>query len=110
MTAQMEKFFLEICRRLLPTGWLQLQFLEVENVRAAAMLNFIYRNKVLVYNSGYDPEKYGQFSPGIILNARSIQDAIAAKRAVFDFLRGDEEYKYRFGAQNTHVYELHVRL
>jgi CelD/BcsL family acetyltransferase involved in cellulose biosynthesis len=109
MTAAMEAFFLEICRRLLPCNWLQLQFLEVEGVRAATMLNFIYDNRVLVYNSGYNPEKYGQFSPGIILNARSIQDAIAAKRTIFDFLRGDEEYKYRFGAQNTNVYELHLR-
>jgi CelD/BcsL family acetyltransferase involved in cellulose biosynthesis len=109
MTSEMEGFFLEICRRLLPAGWLQLQFLEVEGVRAAAMLNFVYQNNVLVYNSGYDPEKYGQFSPGIILNAHSIQDAISSKRRVFDFLRGDEEYKYRFGAQNTNVYEMHLR-
>jgi CelD/BcsL family acetyltransferase involved in cellulose biosynthesis len=109
MTAPMQAFFLEICRRLFPRQWLQLQFLEVEGVRAAAMLNFVYANKVLVYNSGYDPEKYGQLSPGIILNARSIQDAIAARRTVFDFLRGDEEYKYRFGAKNTNVYELHLR-
>ncbi len=109
MNAQMAKFFLEFCRRVFPTGWLQLTFFEVEGVRAAAMLNFVYNNHVLVYNSGYDPEKYAQFSPGIILNARSIQDAIAAHRAVFDFLRGDEEYKYRFGATNTNIYELHVR-
>lgn len=108
MTKAMEGFFLEVCRRLFPTGWLQLQFLEVEGVRAAAMLNFLYDNKVLVYNSGFDPEKYGHFSPGIILNAHSIQDAIAAKRSTFDFLRGDEEYKYRFGAKNTNVYELHL--
>ncbi len=109
MTTQMEGFFLQVCRRLFPCHWLQLQFLEVEGARAASMLNFVYNNNVLVYNSGYDPEKYGQYSPGIILNARAIQDAIVAKRAVFDFLRGDEEYKYRFGAHNTNVYELHIR-
>jgi hypothetical protein len=45
----------------------------------------------------------------IILVACSIQDAIAAKREAYDFLRGDEEYKYRFGAKNTNIYELHLR-
>jgi CelD/BcsL family acetyltransferase involved in cellulose biosynthesis len=45
----------------------------------------------------------------VVLFARSIQDAITARRRVYDFLRGDEEYKYRFGAKNTNVYELHIR-
>jgi CelD/BcsL family acetyltransferase involved in cellulose biosynthesis len=109
MDERMAKFFLEFCRRVFPTGALQLSFFEVEGVRAASMLNFVYSNHVLVYNSGYDPEKHGYLSPGIILNALSIQDAIAARRDVFDFLRGDEEYKYRFGATNTNIYELHLR-
>lgn len=109
MNEGMAKFFLEFCRRVFPTGALQLSFFEVEGVRAASMLNFVYNNHVLVYNSGYDPEKYGHFSPGIILNALSIQDAINAHRDVFDFLRGDEEYKYRFGATNTNIHELHIR-
>jgi CelD/BcsL family acetyltransferase involved in cellulose biosynthesis len=109
MNDRMAKFFLEFCRRVFPTSWLQLSFFEVDGVRAASMLNFVYNNHVLVYNSGYDPEKYGHFSPGIILNALSIKDAIAAHREIFDFLRGDEEYKYRFGATNTDIYELHIR-
>jgi CelD/BcsL family acetyltransferase involved in cellulose biosynthesis len=62
-----------------------------------------------VYNSGYDPIKYGALSPGIVLFAHSIQDAIAAKRRRYDFLRGNEEYKYRFGAKETEVMELHIR-
>ncbi len=109
MDRRMEQFFVDIARRLQPRGWLQLDFLEIAGARAASILNFVYQNDVLVYNSGYDPEKYGQYSPGIVLFAFSIQDAIAAHRRRYDFLRGDEEYKYRFGARNTHVYELHIR-
>lgn len=109
MHARMQKFFLEMARRLFPKRYLQLAFLEVEGKRAASILNFVYGNDVLAYNSGYDPEKHGYLSPGVILFARSIQDAIAAKRRAFDFLRGNEEYKYRFGAKNTSIYELHIR-
>jgi len=35
-------------------GWLQLAFLEIEGRKAAAYLNFVYNNRVLVYNSGLD--------------------------------------------------------
>jgi CelD/BcsL family acetyltransferase involved in cellulose biosynthesis len=32
-----------------------------------------------------------------------IQDAIRRGRRIFDFLQGDEVYKYRFGATDTIV-------
>jgi len=35
-----------------------------------------------------------------------IQQAIEQQRAVFDFLRGNEDYKYRLGGKDTHVYRL----
>lgn len=108
MDARMRGFFAEMARGLFARGWLQLSFLEIAGVRAAAIMNFIYRNEVLVYNSGYDPVQYGAYSPGIVLFARSIQDAIAAQRARYDFLRGNEEYKYRLGARETRVMELHI--
>ncbi len=109
MDQRMQQFFVDMARRLQPRGWLQLAFLEIDGVRAASILNFVYNDAVLVYNSGYDPAKYGAFSPGIVLFAFSIQDAIAAKRRRFDFLRGNEAYKYRFGAHDARVYELHLK-
>ena len=69
-------------------------------------LNFDYRDSILVYNSGYDPEKYAWLSPGIVLLSYCIQWAIESGRAKFDFLRGDEEYKFRFGAEPTEIYRL----
>lgn len=109
MDARMQSFFAEMARALFVHGWLQLAFFEIEGERAAAIWNFVYNNDVLVYNSGYDPIKYGALSPGIVLFAHSIQDAIAAKRRRYDFLRGNEEYKYRFGAKDTEVMEVHIR-
>ncbi len=108
MDTRMQEFFVEIARQLFAQGWLQLAFLEVEGERAAAIWNFVYHNDILVYNSGYDPVKYGSLSPGVVLFAHSIRDAIAAKRRRYDFLRGNEEYKYRFGARDTQVFELHI--
>jgi len=106
MDAQMKGFFHIVAQVLHEAGWLQLAFIEVNGEKAAAMLNFDYRDSVMVYNSGYDPEKYAWLSPGIVLLAYCIQWAIESGRAKFDFLRGDEEYKFRFGGQPTEIYRL----
>ena len=104
MTPRMEHYFHAICRSMFDAGRLQLAFLEVEGQRAAAYLNFVYDNKVLVYNSGLDPARFAYLSPGVVLMARLIERAIAEKRSVFDFLQGNEEYKYRLGGKDTRVF------
>ncbi len=103
MSPRMEHYFHAITRAMFDAGWLQLAFLEIEGNRAAAYLNFVYDNKVLVYNSGLDPQRYAYLSPGVVLMARLIERAIADKRAVVDFLQGNEEYKYRLGGKDTRV-------
>jgi CelD/BcsL family acetyltransferase involved in cellulose biosynthesis len=106
MDAQMKGFFHAAAQVLHQAGWLQLAFIEVNGEKAAAMLNFDYRDSILVYNSGYDPRQYARLSPGIVLLSYCIQWAIELGRAKFDFLRGDEGYKLRFGGQPTEVYRL----
>ncbi len=99
-------FFQAIIPVMLAAGWLQLNFLTVDDERAAAYLNFDYNNQILVYNSGIYSEQYGHLSPGIVLLAYNIQHAIENGRTAFDFLQGDEEYKYRMGGQDKVVYNL----
>ena len=100
------RFFEEIVPKVAGQGWLQLAFLTVHDVPAAAYLNFIYNNRVLVYNSGIDPVNHGHLSPGIVLLGRLIEYAIAQGYEAFDFLRGDESYKYDMGGKNTSVFQL----
>ncbi len=88
-------------------GWLWLAFLEIDGKKAAGALNFDYRNKLWGYNSGVD-RSFMDLSPGWVLLAYSLEWAAERGRSEFDFMRGDEEYKYRFGAVNRHV--LRVRL
>jgi CelD/BcsL family acetyltransferase involved in cellulose biosynthesis len=106
MQPQMQDFFFDVAQTLQTQGWLQLAFVEMNGERAATLLNFDYRDDILVYNSGYDPVQFRQLSPGIIVTARSIEHAIHLGRQRLDFLRGDEVYKYRFGAQDTEVRRL----
>ncbi|MGZ9163873.1 MAG: GNAT family N-acetyltransferase [Anaerolineales bacterium] len=83
-------------------GYLWLGFLEVDGVKAAASLNFDYKNKLWGYNSGVS-RAHMELSPGWVLLAHVIQWCCENGRYEFDFMRGDEEYKYRFGGVNQYV-------
>jgi CelD/BcsL family acetyltransferase involved in cellulose biosynthesis len=102
-------FFRAIVPKIAECGWLQLAFLTVDGVPAAAYLNFDFDNRIGVYNSGLVPQTYAHLSPGIVLLAYLIQHNIEQKRAVFDFLRGNEDYKYRMGAVDAPVMELKAK-
>lgn len=103
-------FFKRITKILNDRGWLQLSFLTVNGERAAAYLNFDYDGRILVYNSGLRPDEYGYLSPGIVLLAFNIQHAIETGHTVFDFLQGDETYKYHMGGKDTEVLNLKAKL
>lgn len=97
------RFFQAIAPLLQERGWLQLNFLTIGEKRAAAYVNFVYGNRVMVYNSGHAHEDFGDLSPGIVLLAYNIRHAIEQGFAYYDFLRGDEPYKYRMGGRDTAV-------
>jgi len=105
----MQEFFHQMARFSLAKGWLELSFLLIDGERAATMLCFAYNNQTLVYNSGYDPQQFAYLSPGIVLLGYHIQDSIAKGRTAFDFLRGDEVYKHRFGGQDLEIFQVTVR-
>ena len=109
MDEGMRNFFVDVAGIMAERDWLQLSFLEIDGRKAAALFSFSYDESYQVYNSGYDPDLYGQFSPGIVLIANRIQWAIDRGYRAFDFLRGEEEYKYRMGARPIDVHELIIR-
>lgn len=102
LTEAMRRQVQLLCRAAFENGWLQLAFLEVDGQKAAGYLNFDYLNCIWVYNSGID-RRFLELSPGWVLLGYLLQWANENKRAEFDFMRGDEEYKYRFGAVDNFV-------
>jgi CelD/BcsL family acetyltransferase involved in cellulose biosynthesis len=104
MTDQMRRFFHAMIKVTHAGGFLHLSFLEVDGVKAATYLCFDYNSQRLVFNSGLDTMQFQSLSAGIVLAARLIEDAIQRGYTEFDFLRGDEGYKYRLGAKDTQIY------
>lgn len=109
MTEEMQAYFRALAAVLAAAGWLQLSFLDVGDRPVATYFCFDYNNEILVYNSGYDPAGVPQLSPGWVLLARLIQHAIGLGRSRFDFLQGNEDYKYRFGGTDMPIFRTLLR-
>jgi CelD/BcsL family acetyltransferase involved in cellulose biosynthesis len=54
---------------------------------------------VYYYLGGFDPQ-YKELSPGTLLIAHALEQAVEQGFRTFDFLRGGESYKYRWGAKD----------
>lgn len=102
LTAPMRAMFKETIQCAFEDRCLQLAFLEIGGVKAAAYLSFDYLNRLWVYNSGLDRSLL-DYSPGWVLLAYLLRWANENGRTEFDFMRGDEDYKYRFGAADRFV-------
>ena len=102
LTPKMEEFMHQVARCAFEKDCLNLAFLEVGGQKAAGYLSFQYLNRLWVYNSGLDPA-FREQSPGWVLLAKLIQWAIANHFSELDFMRGDEDYKYRFGAADRFI-------
>ncbi|MFM8322779.1 MAG: GNAT family N-acetyltransferase [Chloroflexota bacterium] len=103
LTPVMRQAMLALVRAAFDAGWLQLAFLTVNGEKAAAYLNFDYAGHIWVYNSGLN-FNFREVSPGWVLLGYLLQWANQNGRQFFDFMRGDEDYKYRFGGVNRYVY------
>ena len=107
LTPERETFFLDIARESVDRGQFILSFLEVDGENVAACICFDYGGDYLLYNSGYDPS-YSRLSVGLINKALSLQSAIEEGRKTFNFLKGNERYKYNLGGQDALVFRLTI--
>ena len=89
-------------------NWAEMSELYTEERMIAALLSFRYKNKVYFYNIAYDKD-FSPYSPGFSLFHHAIEQAIAKRMQIADFLRGREKYKYFFGAKESKIYSLKLK-
>jgi len=109
MTERMKEFFWKLIEVEKPEWEVSICFLSVEGKRVASLLSFENETEILLYNSGYDP-KYDYYSVGFLLVAFKIKRAIEEGKKVFDFMRGEERYKYDLGGKDKKLYRVEIRL
>lgn len=98
-TPQQQRFYADVLQRLARSGWVELIFMTVGGQRVAAACQFDYGNAVYYYQNGYDIS-WEKESVGFVLNVLLIERAIARGKVSYEFLRGEQEYKLRFGAHH----------
>jgi CelD/BcsL family acetyltransferase involved in cellulose biosynthesis len=89
-------------------GPARLAFLSVGGRRISAGIHLETPDGYLYYNAGVDPDAR-ELSPGVVMVHAYVQRAIADGKRRLDFLRGDEPYKYEWGAVDEPIQRLLVR-
>ena len=85
-----------------------LTFLTVGGRRIAAGVHFETPEGDLYYNAGVDPAAK-DLSPGVVMVYAFIERALAAGKRRVDFMRGNEPYKYVWGAEDEPIQRILVR-
>ena len=92
---------------LLARGLLRLYGLRLADRLVASFYGFTHatagKKRAYFYLGGFDPA-LAPLSPGLLVLDYAVRAAIREGAAEFDFLRGREAYKYRWGAQDHPVY------
>ena len=105
LTETMRQHIHNTARIAFENGWLHMAFFTLDGNKAAANMSFNYNQRLWLYNSGWDWD-YRDYSPGWVLIAYLIQWANEHGIEEFDFMRGDEPYKYKFGGIDRHIYRV----
>lgn len=80
-----------------PTHGPALVVAECDGAVVGMLYGFVWRDTFAYFQTGWDPIWSGE-SLGTVLVREALRFAGQAGARVFDFLRGPDEYKYRFGA------------
>jgi CelD/BcsL family acetyltransferase involved in cellulose biosynthesis len=103
-----EAFYREIAGRFARLGWLRLSTMSLGGRVAGACLGFQLRGRAYHYIGGFDPELAG-YAIGHQMLHQIIACAARDGAYEFDFLRGEEDYKRRWGGASRPQYRIRVR-
>lgn len=106
--AQSRVFFRRLFELHGADGALRLTFLSVGGRRIASGIHFETADSYLYFNAGVDPDAR-DLSPGVVMVHAYVRRVLAAGIRRLDFLRGNESYKYEWGALDEPVQRLLVR-
>jgi CelD/BcsL family acetyltransferase involved in cellulose biosynthesis len=98
---RMERFHRDWAALARQREWLRLRVLEIDGKPIGAIYAMTFNGVCYYYQAGFDPA-YSSLSPGSLLVAHTIREAIEEGVKQFDFCRGDEPYKRRW--QPDHVF------
>jgi CelD/BcsL family acetyltransferase involved in cellulose biosynthesis len=95
-------FHLEFATAALERGWLRLSLMEVDGEPIAALYGWLIGGRWSYYQAGFDPA-WSRHSPGFLMLAETIREAIEDGASEYDMLLGEEAFKRRFATSSRRV-------
>lgn len=86
----------------------ELLLLSVSDIPVAIIAGFNYSHSYLLYNSGFNEAQFS--GAGFYLKAKSIERAIEKNFTSYNFLQGNERYKYELGGKDLEIYTITVKI
>ncbi|HEY0961584.1 MAG TPA: GNAT family N-acetyltransferase [Pseudomonadales bacterium] len=105
-TPELIAFHEEATAIALQRGWLKLYVMWLDDAPAAAMYGFQYGKTFNFYQSGFD-SAYATYSVGLVMTGLAVQTAIERGIEDFDFLHGEEPYKYLWASAERELLRFH---
>ncbi|MEX2328882.1 MAG: GNAT family N-acetyltransferase [Nitriliruptoraceae bacterium] len=99
------EWFGALAREFGPDRTFRMHRLDAGGLPAAMTVSLVSHGEWGLYNSAFDVD-LAPYAPGMVIIWMLIEQACAEGLKVFDLLKGDEEYKYRFGAEDRHLERL----
>jgi CelD/BcsL family acetyltransferase involved in cellulose biosynthesis len=101
---EMQAWFRALADEYGPDGTLRVHRLDIGELPAAMTVSLVDPATGMwgLYNSSFDPTLVA-LAPGMVLVWELLVEAAGEGLTTFDLLRGDEPYKYRFGAVDREV-------
>lgn len=100
---RVRRFHGQATSRLLEAAMLRLQVLVSNGQAIAAHYGLVRGERAYSYLHSFDPA-FAAYGPGRLLIAQAMREAVEAGAREFDFLRGQEPYKYEWGAVDRPQY------
>lgn len=108
LTPEVEAFFRDLAITFANEGMTRLCTMTLDGAPVAALFAFDCGGVRYLYNSGFDPSQE-KLAVGLLSKALAIRDACERGLTRFDFLRGDEKYKYHLGGTAREIVTLAMR-
>ena len=99
---EMQQWFRALADEYAADATLRVHRLDIGELNAAMTVSLVDARTWGLYNSSFDPT-LAALAPGMVLVWELIERAADEGCTTFDLLRGDEPYKYRFGAVDREI-------
>ena len=106
-TPEVIAFHRDFARQAAEEGWLRLLVVWLDGQPAASLYGLSYGPTFYFYQSGFDPV-FSKHSVGVATMGLAIKTAIEEGSLEYDFLHGDEEYKFHWASATRDLDRMEV--